>query len=446
MKLRDRFKYAYRILRGNSYRPPNGRQPLNVRQMPFALALWNRRSEILPLVNFESYVNEGYKANSVVYACISKIATTAPAAALVVEREVDGKREIVSDHRLLRAFQNPNPHLSAFAFKELIHTYINLIGEAYIIKVGFGGKPGWQTRPAELYLPRPDLMYPVPGEKKLLGFVHRSLDGTRTPFTPEEVIHVKRPNPNDPYEGFGRGLSPLSAAATLVDVDNRISVMVKDFFENGAIVAGLLKLKHPITDDDYIGQLHNRLKQQYTGDKHWYDMILDADADYQRIGLNFDEMALPSLRGLTESRICSVFDVPAILVGVQVGLKHEGGFTSSWPEARKALWMDKIMPDNQRIAEGLTLGLANYLEENEFVGFDYNRIGVLQDNRNEAVKRATEAWLGDLLTQNEARREINAPITTAGDVFYSQYKKQFAPPGLAAVTSPEEDAQDEPKT
>lgn len=384
------------------------------------LPMWGRGVELPPLVNYQSYVSEGYQKNSVVYSCIRKVATTAPAALLAVERVKDGQREFISDHALLHTFQNPNPHTSAFTFQELIHTFLNIVGEAYVIKVGFGGRVGRPVKPGEFYLARPDLMHPVPGEKKLLGFVYRGVDGKRTPFMPDEVIHIKYPNPNDQWEGLGRGLAPLSAAAMETDVDNRMMVLIKDFFENGATVAGILKIKHAITDPDEITRIHNRLKQQYTGDKKWYDMILDADAEYQRLGLNFDEMALPQLRSLTESRICAVFDVPALLVGVQVGLKNEAGFTSALPEARKALWMDKIIPDNQRIGEALTMGLADQLQENEFVVHDYRKIGALQEDRNKQFERADRGWRGEWITMNEARLEVGLPTRPDGDVLFSQ--------------------------
>ena len=315
MKFRDRLKYAAQILTGKNDRGFQLRQPTQTRQMPFSLPVWGRHSEIAPLVNYESYVNEGYKLNPIIYSCIRKIARTAPAANLVIEREIDGQREIVANHVLLETFQNPNPYLSAFDFKVLVHTYLNLVGEVYVIKVGFGGRVGRPTKPGEFYLPRPDLMRPVPSKNGngLDGFVYVGLDGKRVPFGPDEVIHIKYYDPADPFNGFGRGLSPLSAAARMADIDNRMTVMIRDFFEGGAIVSGLLKVKHQIIDDDEMQRLHNRLKLQYSmsSDKQWYDMILDADADYQRIGLYFDEMALPDLRSLAESRVCSVFDIPA---------------------------------------------------------------------------------------------------------------------------------------
>ena len=61
------------------------------------------------------------------------------------------------------------------------------------------------------------------------------------PMLAKDVGHVKLPNPGDPLEGLGYGLSPISPLARSADVDNMITSFLKLFFERGAIVPGLLK-------------------------------------------------------------------------------------------------------------------------------------------------------------------------------------------------------------
>lgn len=410
--------------------------------MPFSLPTWNLRREILPLVDYLSYAGEGYAKNSVVYSCIRKIATTAPAASLRVERIVDGQREAV-DSELTKLFQFPNPYLSAFEFQEIIHTYLNLIGECFLIKVGLGRSAGRPLNKPELWFARPDRMHPVPAEKKLLGYVYISEDGRRTPFTTDEIIHVKYPNPLDQWEGLGRGLSPLSAAAMEADVDNSSSAFMKDFFQNACVPFGLLKSKHILDDGDVV-RIRTRMKEQYgsaastsgtvtnqqqnwNGWKYsasrastrWHElMILDADMDYQKMGGAPADLALPEIRALTESRICAVFDVPPILVGVQVGLKNVGGFNeTAVREARRQLWFDKLIPDNLRIAEAFTKAFADHLSESEVIGHDYSQVAILQEDRTARFNRATQGYTNGWLTQNEARREAGFKEVDAGDNF-----------------------------
>lgn len=414
--------------------------------MPFSFPTWNLRREILPLVDYLSYASEGYAKNSVVYSCIRKIATTAPAASLRVERIVDGQREAVASD-LTSIFQSPNPYLNAFTFQETIHTFLNLIGECFIIKVGLGGRVGRPLKKPELWFARPDRMHPVPAGKKLLGYVYISEDGKRTPFTPDEIIHVKYPNPLDQWEGLGRGLSPLSAAAIETDVDNNSTAFMKEFFNNACVPFGLLKSKH-ILDDVDVTRIRQRMKEQYgsaaqtsgsvtpqqqswngfvqqtRAGKRWHElMILDADMDYQKMGLAPDEIALPEIRSLTESRICSVFDVPPVLVGVQVGLKNTGVFSETvLKEARRQLWFDKIIPDNQRIAEVFTQTFRDHLSENEMIAHDYSQVAILQEDRTARFARATQGYLNGWLTQNEARREAGFQEVSGGDNFKVELK------------------------
>ena len=426
LKFLDRLRVARNILRwGSPYRPN-----VAVKSMPFSLPTWNLNREILPLVDYLSYASEGYAKNSVVYSCIRKIATTAPAASLRVEKIVDGQRESV-DSNVTTFFQSPNPYLNAFTFQETIHTFLNLIGECFLIRAG-----------NELWFGRPDRMYPVPLERKLAGYVYISADGRRTPFLPDEVIFIKYPNPLDEFEGLGRGLSPLSSAAIEADVDNNSTAFMKEFFNNACVPFGLLKSKHILDDADVV-RIRQRMKEQYgsaakisghvtaqqqnwngwkygsASSRRWHElMILDADMEYQKMGLAPQEIALPEVRMLTESRICAVFDVPPILVGVQVGLKNTGAFSDvAIKEARRQLWFDKIIPDNQRIAEVFTNFFRDVLGENEVIAHDYSQVAILQEDRTARFARANQGYQGGWLTQNEARMEAGFKAVDDGDNF-----------------------------
>jgi HK97 family phage portal protein len=424
MKFLERLQIAVRVLRYGFFNHGSVNRPVvDVKSMPFSFPLWNLRREILPLTNYESYVGEGYAKNSVVYSCIRKIATTAPAAMLLVERNVNGQREQV-DSELVSLFESPNPYVSSFTFQELIHTFLNLIGECFIIKVGFGGRAGRSLKKPELWFARPDRMFPVPVERKLLGYVYKAEDGRRMPFSPDEIIHIKYPNPLDPWEGLGRGLSPLSAAAIETDIDNSSTEFLKSFFDNACVPFGLLKSKQ-ILQDDQIKIIRERMKDQYSAvdsQRLWHElMIIDADMDYEQMALSPNQFALPEIRGLTESRICSVFDVPAVLVGVQVGLKNQGAFNETQiRESRRQLWHDKIIPDNQRIAEIFTNAFKGQLGEGEVIGHDYSRVAVLQEDRTASFMRANQGYLGGWLTQNEARREAGLSSVVDGDNFRNE--------------------------
>lgn len=411
MTLLQRFRGAVDLVMWGSSRASSSKV------FPFSFGTWFRGLPIYPLTDLRKYALEGYATNSVVYACVRKIATTAPAAPFRVEKFVDGQRVGVSGHPVTALLNRPNFFMDGFGFSETLHTFLNIAGECYLLLDGFDR----DLSKAQMFFLRPDCTHPVPAERALLGFVYEPEVGEPVPFLPDEVCHIKYPNPTDPFEGLGRGLAPLSAAAYETNVDNSANVFLRDFFENSAVPYGLLTSKQYL-DETEVGRIRERLKAQHTGPGRWNEMmILDADAEYKQLGLDMDKLALPELRAFTESRICAVFDVPPVLVGVQVGLNRST--YNNYVEARKALWTDKIVPDNQRIADVLTRIFAKFLKPNEVVGADYSNVAVLQEDQNSRFKRAVSGYTGGVLTRNEARRVAGFADVTGGDEFIVDVKR-----------------------
>jgi phage portal protein BeeE len=101
-----------------------------------------------------------------------------------------------------------------------------------------------------------------------------------------------------------------------------------------------------------------RIRAQYGGMSHWGDvMILDADAEYQRLGLSMQELGFEGLDARNEARICSVLKVPPILVGAKVGLDRST--FANYGEARKSFWEDTMVPLYLRFENQLNLQLAD---------------------------------------------------------------------------------------
>lgn len=419
MNLWQRLKLATKFVRTGA------QLSLQQKSLPFSLPVFGVNNPVYPLVDLKSYFVEGYQQNSVVYSCIRKIATTAPAAKLsVVSRDSVGGLDYQIEHPLLRLFQQPNPYITGFEFQELFHTFLNIAGEVYLLPVGVDR----DGLPKEIYFVRPDRIHPVPGQRKLLGYVYDNFAGNPTPFLPEEVIHVKLPNPYDMWEGLGRGLSPLSAGARAGDVDNQGAIYLDQFFKNGAVPFGLLTSKS-VLDQPRIDLIRQRLKDQHAGSSKWHEaMIIDAEVTYQQLGVSIDKIAMPNINDWSETRICAVFDVPPLLIGLSAGLKNEGGLTSALRDARRFFWEDKLIPDNVRMEEVFTRFFAKHLKPGEKISHDYRGIEVLEESRTQKFTRANQAWLGGWRTLDETRAEVgDSPLADGtGNRFYEKPKKEKA--------------------
>ena len=366
----------------------------------------NNGVEVTRLVNYDTYCEEGYKRNAVVFSAVREIARTAPSARIQVKKRLSrGQTEIHEEHPLQAVLNMPNPQQSHYDFVELLLTYLNLDGNAFILR----DREGKRTK--ALWLPRPDKMSPVIrqnaaiyDEDALLGYAYTTQNGEKLYFLPEQVIHIKYPDPNDRYGGLGRGIPPLMAAAFDADNDNSQTSFIKQFFKNGAVPSGIIKSKN-ILDDTEVKRIQNRIAEQYTGEQNWHKiMVLDADAEFQKTGLNLDEMVFPDLRAISETRICAAFKVPPVLIGVKSGL--DAATYSNYKLARQALWEDNIIPTNTKLEQAFTRAFSDELAEDEIIQHDYSDVVALQQDRNERFNRSNQAVLGGWIMVDEARREV----------------------------------------
>jgi HK97 family phage portal protein len=400
---------------------------------PFVFPAWGGHLGIASLIDYLTYADQGYGKNAIVHACIREISRSAPSARLQVRRRLpNAQTEVWEGHPLQKLLDRPNQHQGQKAFIELYYTYLNIDGNAFIIRV----REGRKTK--ELWLPRPDRMRPVIKDRDLVGYVYVTETGERIPWLADEVIHIKEPNPSDPFEGLGRGLAPLSAAAVETDVDNRATAFMKKFFDNAAVPFGLLKSKNILSDPE-VHRIRARIKEQYSGEQNWHEiMILDADAEYQRMGLNLEEMAFTDLRAISETRICAVFKVPPILVGIKAGL--DASTYSNYTQARRAMWEDKIIPDNGKLSDELSTDFADELGQDGLITHDYSNVVALQEDRNNRFSRANQGVNGGWITVNEGRREVGLAPVRGGDVFLRPLMSQATTPeggkGLARVEVP----------
>lgn len=400
-------------LLGYKRRPEvKARPTVNGVQIPYAWPAWRAGQPDWTPATLQGYAEAGYEGNSLVLACIRRRAQSAAFAPLVAYMGERAQPERLPDaHPLAQLLRRPNPWQSWYEFAEQGITYLDLDGNLFIYMAwrSLLARRQPEEFPAALYLLRPDRVRVVPGRNRtepLWGYVYDAEDTgawlSREPFLPSEVIHVKYPNPRDPFEGFGRGTSPLGAAAKQVDVDNAATSFLKTFFAQGVVPYGLLKSKQTLVDDE-VARIRDRLKAQYAGQQNWGEvMILDADAEYQQMGMSMRDMTFGDLDARNEARICQVLDVPPILVGAKVGLDQ--ATYSNYEQARSAFWQDALIPGvYQRLEDALNLGLGT---PEVWLAYDYSGVPALREDEVKQAETAVRLFLGGVARRNEARARM----------------------------------------
>jgi HK97 family phage portal protein len=364
---------------------------------------WQKNQPQFIQENYYDMSRGGYQKNELVYACINEIAKAVPEAPL---RVFNDEFHEIKDHPLRQLIKRPNPFITEFELWELTLIYMYIAGNAYWEKVR--SRSG---QVVELYPLRPDRIQIVPDDDNYIkGYIYE-LGGTKYPIAKEDIIHFKFPNPLDDF--FGQ--SPLRAALRQVSVDNEATDFSKSILENSAI-PGVVITTQSTLDDEVTERLKKKWLQKFGNKKRGEPAFLQEGMDIKTIGMTMTDLAFPDLRSISETRICTVFQVPPILIGAKTGI--ERSTFANYEEARKSFWQETISPLLMRLSNVANVALLPEFDTsgNQAI-FDTSEVTALQSIYNERWERADKAVKNGWITVNEARTEAGFPPVSSGDVF-----------------------------
>ena len=367
---------------------------------------WKEMQPTYPEIKFEVMVREGWRKNELIFACINKTAKTASQ----VELKVFNNDDEMPEHPLKRLIQRPNPFMSEYDLWFSILTYQALAGRAAFEKERSGS--GQLIR---LWPMRPDWLYPLPSSKDFLGGYRYGPPGERPGrfIKADDVWDLKLFDPLDMYNGW----PPVAVAARVGDVDNSQTDFIKLFYEKGGVPPGLLKTKQKLTETK-VTELRRRWADRYGGSEHWLEpAVLDADAEYQKVGSTIEELGFEVLDSRNEARVCIVMDVPPIIIGAKVGLDR--ATYSNYGQARLSWWEDSLIPRYQDLNDSIQNSLLSEFEvEGSFsTSWDMSRVAALQEKRQRAWEVANAALTSGGITVNEYRDMVDLQQVEGGDVF-----------------------------
>jgi HK97 family phage portal protein len=390
-------------------------QPSARKQSPFLWPAFREGRALWQITDFNSYIHEGFEMNTLIYEAIMyKVRSTwyTPLRAYVgdpVHPEV-----LALDHPLAALAARPNSYQSCSEFMGLNTVYLNVSGNSFVLL----DRPKKNGLPTAMYPLRPDRVFIVPAQRNLKGYLYvpegKAInDGV--PILPEDMIHIRLPNPADPLEGMGYGLSPFAAMARSADVDNAVTEFLKLFFQRGTAMNTYLKFDVSL-DDDTAARVKERFMDMYGGFKKWSEVgVMDQGGEIKTFGMNFKEMGFETIDARNEARITGPFGVPLTVLNTLVGM---GGATYSNKETdRRIFWEDTMLPE---------LGLHEvdyqyYLrgDDGAYVAFDTRQIPALKKDKV-AAATAFAALVNVGTTKHTAAAFLDMDLGKIpdGDVIY----------------------------
>lgn len=226
---------------------------------------------------------------------------------------------------------------------------------------------------------------------------------------PEDIIHLKRYNNRTDY----RGLSPVVSLNLELRLDSDAILYLAELFRNGGIPAAILSLMtEDLVDEETSDFYKKRWREVYgrrfgaAGGTGWGEIgVFGKGAKVDKFGLNPGELDLSNVFRVSESRVCSVTQVPALLAGVSVGNEHSAAY-GHLRETRWSWWFEDVMPEGNWITSELTAQLAREFGEEYRIRADVSKVPALKGARSQSIRDAVLAFRSKLIDRNTALEDL----------------------------------------
>lgn len=256
---------------------------------------------------------------------------------------MDSREEVVS-HPVLNLLNRPNSFMTRQELFEIVQQHIDLAGEAFIIVKKFAGIP------YELWPYRPDMMrVAASAENYIAGYVAITPDNEEVPFDPDEVIHLRMPNPMNPF----RGVAPV--ASLLVDLDSHrmASEFNRNFFLNDATPGGMIVVPRGMNDAEFERTVA-RYQRNHKGVSNAHKVAFIEEGNWISTATSMKEMQFVELRQVSEETILKAFGFPKFKLGIVQDVNRASA------EASDVLYAKSLMvPRLERIKQALNNDLLS---------------------------------------------------------------------------------------
>lgn len=376
-----------------------------------------------------------YQDNVVWRACVDEVSTSFAEAPLVAKRRKADKSELLpSNHPLAFMLDHPYPEekLSGFAFRQRLAVDMRNCGNSAIRIVR--SKSGM---PVRLWPLRMDLLkIKCKGDGSISHYRYGEstswrasslVDGTSPDIPsradaldlpPGDVIHIKNPDPLDDFWGMPCG------GRREIAMDDKASDFVRSYWENNAIPSLLIKLKQKVVPKNVREGIENAFAERY-GPGGMRIMAHDADVEIEKISQDLAELKMADIFGHTEARICAAHQVPAIVIGVRIGLMY--GTYANYKSARRSFWEETMSPFFQLTNSALTGSLALEFGDDICIESDTAKVEALQESQEDKRRFALDAWNAGAITLNEFNRRNGLSPVPDGDRYKGAQQQPMAP-------------------
>ncbi|AWW25956.1 phage portal protein [Acetobacterium sp. KB-1] len=238
-----------------------------------------------------------------VYSCVRILAETIASLPLHTFEYTDVGKQKAMNHPLYQLLYNePNPEMTSFVFRETLMSHLLLWGNAYaqIIRNGRGQVMGlYPLLPSKMTVDRA-----VNGE---LFYKYQS-DKGEVVLAKEMVLHI----PGLGFDGL-IGYSPIAMAKNAIGMAIATEEYGSSFFANGANPGGVLEHPGVVKDPKRVRESWNAVYQG-SGNAHRI-AVLEEGMRFTPIGIPPEQAQFLETRKFQLNEIARIFRIPPHMIG-----------------------------------------------------------------------------------------------------------------------------------
>lgn len=308
--------------------------------------------------------------------------------------EVDsdtGDRTEKNEHEILDLLDSVNDFQTGPEFKHMIASHLELTGNAYILL--FGVK-NFTDKPTALYTLNPGNVKIII-DKTIYPFKISSyefaIEGKKYRYKPYEIIHLKYPDPQDPYSGIGS----VQAIADWIDLDNYGTESNRQYFLRGIRMGRVLETD--MTAEAELNALRISFDENHGGVANSHKTTaLPKGVKIADEKLNGKDMDFGNMLNMTRDRILAGMRTGKTLLGTA-----ESDTNRSTAETADYVFAKRVIkPKMQLIASYLNERLVPRFGTNIYLSF----IDPTPEDKNFRIQEM-QAGMGNqpVMSVNEAR-------------------------------------------
>jgi HK97 family phage portal protein len=222
----------------------------------------------------------------------------------------DDQEEVDQDHPLLTLLDGVNEHMTEPELKYVTMAHLELTGNAY-----------WLLDGVRNDTDQPRAIYPLnPGSMRVkldkttfpykIGHYEFTLDGKIYRFEPYQILHIKYPDPNDPFVGIG----VPQTIPVWIDSDNYAMEYNRKYFQNGAQIG--LYVQSSSNVEGNIDRIKRGIRDGYGGIENAHKIpVMPKDTELKHTGVTHKDMDFQNLAEATRDRILAGFRVSKTILG-----------------------------------------------------------------------------------------------------------------------------------